>query len=543
MNNQIKKDIAPIEWLVFILLALFGMEEVLTCVAVKIHATFEFFYRASGVVAVLTAITVIAFLAITLKRYLDSKNEDDEEESQYEDAVLARNSPLMWGIAAGLFAICASYIFIFDSFWGNDQTLEYMYSAKDRLELFAINPATGQFMEHGIFPKYKFAALPYFYAVVARLTRINPEILIQYVVPSVILVLYLLMCYRLGKLFFNGRKARSVFFLIIVMILMATGDIWKYTAAYGVFHEGWKGHVIVGALIIPFVCIALYRGIYFKQRTIAIVAIITAVSAAIFIRQLKPPILLIFNRGQYGNQIGLYFGLLLLLATLRFKYVKPERQSDWVIHIVFIVCMLFAYDGLMYPAIAYTACSILDEVGKYRDKTVLVLGGIIMLLFAGSILPWRSLQPVRSTDECMNWVQQAIDQVDNPCFAGDNEVMLKARRMTGCRLPYGQDMWDEEANTEVADVYEEEARILFQAINAGEADARLIGLLAKSAKCNVLCLGDRAFALTAQEAWDEGDADEKRQRGLNALDEQGWELFTRQEGYTIFVKRSANGAN
>lgn len=534
MENQLKTQISISEWLIFTILVVLSLGEGLTCYVVKTKKTFTFFYQVSLVLFALTIFTTVAFIIIAVYRKVKGLDEDSEDEK--DDTILSRNNPIFWIIITILSVVAIVASNLFEKNIGDDLTIEYMHICKDATELFGLNPMTGQAMEQGIYPLYKFNALPYMYGVIARFLNMNPTQLVLYIIPVVVLIGYLLLGYKLGQLLFDYRKGRSAFFLLLILVLLVTGDRWKLTPSYGVLHEGWKGNVIFGVIVIPFIMLLAIRAIRYKQFAYALLGVIVAGGATLFCHRLEIPTLWFANRGAYGHQLGFYFGELFLLICLRAKHNIERIHDGWIL-VVFSLLMVFPYNGLMYPAIAYVYCRLLDEIGKYIDKKVIVVGGLVTICFAGTILPGRSNLPLIKKDIPINQIYEASRMLKNPVLAADNETLEKARIYTGIKTTYGKSLWIEGCGLEVADILSEEPRILYESFNAYEKDARLIGLLSKSAGCNILLAKDELFALTDQEAYEQMDSEEKREDQIDALTSQGWEIYTEGQGYILFVRK------
>lgn len=535
MEIQVKHKVTILEWLVFIMFLVLALEEVLSCIAIKLESSFNIFYKQSLVVVGMTAITIILFLTINIVRYIrNGKNNEPVVDNN-----LSRYNPYMWMIVVVLAATGIISLLCVESYIGNDLTLEYMNSIQSRFPLFSNNPLTGSKLVLGIYPRYKFAALPYLYACIAKFFRIQPNILIYRIVPIIVFFIYLGLCYKIGKQFFPESKGRSVLFIISVLILINTGDRWIYTTAHGILHEGWKGSVSVGCVVIPFAALAVYRIVVYKQYVYGAFACMLSGIATIFCQQLVAPKLWLNSPAEFGHQAGIYFGALVILLAIRQRYPSENECHDNVILLIFALSMLFPYDGLMYPAIAYVCCRILDSMGKYSSKRVVIIGGILTFMLAGTILPFRSGYAFRQASQVDVDLLDSINQVKNPIIVGPNEIVEKARRDFACKTPYGKNLWIPDCGREVADYLDNSSVLLYENINVTEKDAGIIGMLAKANGCNVFFATPDMFALTGQEAWDFEDPEQKKEKLIGTLSKQGWEKYIDKDEYIIFIRRNA----
>jgi len=534
MNNNVKYKVTIIEWLVFISFVVLGLEELLSCIAIKLESSFDIYYKQSLVVVGMTAVTLVLFFIINVLRYIRNRNSQEPN----VDNNLSRYNPYMWAMVVALSFVGIVSLVCLEKYSGNDLTLEYMNSVQNRSSLFSYNPLTGGKLKLGIFPKYKFTALPYFYACIARFLRLDNITLIWIVIPLLIFICYLAICYNMGKMFFPDSKARSLIFLAAVLILILTGDKWRYTVSHALLHEGWKGSSIVGCIVLPFFAMALHRTIVLRQRIYGIVAMIASLAALAFCRQMFIPRLWFWEPENFGHQAGVYFGALVILLSIRQKYPSEQKTKDGLLLLLFSISMLFPYNGLMYPAIAYVCCKLLDGMGKYSDKRVVILGGIITFMLAGTVLPLKGGYSIDHVDQVNTDIEECVGLVRTPMLVGPNQIVENARMYIGCRTPYGKNLWIADCGREVADPLDEMECKLYENINMPEKNAVDIGLLAKHTGCNIFFATPEMFALTAQEAWDSEDPVQKKENLMGALTILGWEKYIDRGDYYIFIRRN-----
>lgn len=134
----------------------------------------------------------------------------------------------------------------------NDIMLETVLTTIQTDTLFVMHPLTGRVMEAGMITSKKLITLPLFYAAVIRMTGLEAEVFLYFVMGVVTLV----SAYYANELLFSqivqpGRFQRYLF-RIILGVLILSGDYHEGVISYQLLYRGYEGSTICFAVILPY---------------------------------------------------------------------------------------------------------------------------------------------------------------------------------------------------------------------------------------------------------------------------------------------------
>ena len=133
-----------------------------------------------------------------------------------------------------------------------DIVLETVLTTIQSDSLYVTHPLTGQVMEAGMISSKKILTSPLFYAGVVRMTGVDAETFLYFVMG----VMTLLCSYYASALLFsqvssNTRSKRYVFGIIMGLLILS-GDYHSGLISYKLLYQGYEGNTICFAVILPY---------------------------------------------------------------------------------------------------------------------------------------------------------------------------------------------------------------------------------------------------------------------------------------------------
>lgn len=133
-----------------------------------------------------------------------------------------------------------------------DMTLETVEGFLKTDRIYESNPMTGLPYQQGIPSRLKILCLPTFYAMLCKLSHTGAELLVRHAVPTAVLLMAYLAYGVLAKTLFPENRRRREIFLMLTLLLFLAGDYLYGMEGFGLFHGGFQGVSIRGAVLIPY---------------------------------------------------------------------------------------------------------------------------------------------------------------------------------------------------------------------------------------------------------------------------------------------------
>lgn len=241
------------------------------------------------------------------------------------------------------------------------------------------------------------------------------------------------------------------------------------------------------------------------------------------------------TEGAAGKYLAL-FCIALLIIWLFYKERKGEAENVLLAYgIVSLVVLIFSpilywllqilkigveYQTYLWllPVLTVTAYAavllstrIEQQVGckTEKKKWLCVAACIFVTAMSGTVLPYTSAATkLKYTDQNAEAAIEAViaqkESVEGPVvLAAQQEIVERIRSYDGeILLLYGKDMWMEDANTAVADVYPQDYIYLYERMKVDYQDPEEVAGLAERFGCNVLVLREKIPEDTMQyERW------------------------------------------
>lgn len=504
-----KESIALTECYLSGLLFLFLLSEISACIVIKMEESFSAYCAIFGAAALICSLLSLALNLKTAKG-LFARVRGFFAGAQ-GNSKKWRRQRMQYAIIAVLFCLQIAGYFVYAPDTGRNTTVETVWSALLTDTVFAYNPVTGQALRYGMYPIYKFASLPLLYGALCRVSGISPEILLFYAVPVWLLfVFFALLNLWSGVLFEQQREKRNLF-LIFSGLLLVFGDGEKSSFAYGLLHGGWKGETLAAALIVPFGAYILWLLLVKKERLYGIAGILLTVCGMVFTRPMFLPDSFAFTAEDSGRTWGI-----LLLALLAFYLVREKTKKKWkkqeaVLLAAALLTGIVSGSALLILAAAYAGTCMWSIAGEWKRGGKVFAGFLLFICMTGTIYPFGS-------DAVKKWEipqeeEELLDKIETLAQAYKEEVMLLApeqvmeqARIRNGRiiLPYGKDLWYENCNREIADVYTEEELVLYEQMKLVDIQPDTVAAMAAQMHCNILVLPEEMSAeAMAQHGWRE----------------------------------------
>lgn len=205
------------------------------------------------------------------------------------------------------------------------------------------------------------------------------------------------------------------------------------------------------------------------------------------------------RRGQAGDVL-LAYGII-SLAMIIFSPILYLLLQTWKIGVEYQVYLL------LLPVLTVTAyaavllsTSMEQRAGSDRKKKkwLCVVVCIFVTAMSGTVLPYTSAATKfqYADQNAVAAIEAVIAQkefVEGPVLlAAQQEIVERIRGYDGeILLLYGKDMWMEDANTAVADVYPQDCVYLYERMKVDYQDPGEIAGLAERLGCNVLVLREK----------------------------------------------------
>ncbi|MBE5847836.1 MAG: hypothetical protein E7300_09200 [Lachnospiraceae bacterium] len=475
------------------LLFLLTLGEAAACVVIKMKAPFSLFCQIVGYgalfVCVVSLINIPAFRQAMHRGRAVAKQTEEALTDKKSRAVLAVAVIVLWLIQI---AACL----IYDPNPVSDTMGETIWTMVLSGRVFEINPVTGSALQTGMYPLYKLASLPLFYAMLFQQAGIPMEMFLFLMIPIWVICIHMVVVYRWGSELFQTQIGKRHWFLVFYGIMLAVGDGSHVGFPYLLLHRGWTGEAMAYAFAVPFAGYMLYRTLTSEDRLYGLAGTLMGIVAFLFSRPLFVPEATSFFAGN-GNRMWsvLLIGILALHLTWRAKN-QIMRKREMILVVAFLVLGIYAKLPATLLGASYV-CSLLNgmAMGRKQERR-LAVGLILICCLSGTVLPFSSGDPKiydipKERREVLYKVDELASGVEKPYVWAPDALAERLRLRNGrIMLPYGKDIWQEACNREIADVYSAEEMGLWQQMQAEDADPELIAAMATDMPCNILVLGE-----------------------------------------------------
>ncbi len=140
-----------------------------------------------------------------------------------------------------------------------DAVLETVQTTLQTDSINQFHPFTGRIMELGVIPSKKVLTLPFWYAALTRLTGFSAVDTVL-VWGSFLTVTASLMAFtQLANLIMGRETRKNWLFVILLELLILSGDYVMSATGYRLLFYGYSGESIVGLVGIPMLLCVLYR--------------------------------------------------------------------------------------------------------------------------------------------------------------------------------------------------------------------------------------------------------------------------------------------
>lgn len=136
-----------------------------------------------------------------------------------------------------------------------DITLETVNSFLATNGIYSVSPLTGKSYSGAPF-RYEILCLPTIYAWISSWLKMNPELVVVRIVPSIILCAAYMAYYLLADTLFEGyedKKSRQWLFMLFVSVIFILCEGAVFSEGYGVLHGGHLGTTMRNSILIPLV--------------------------------------------------------------------------------------------------------------------------------------------------------------------------------------------------------------------------------------------------------------------------------------------------
>lgn len=504
-----KESIALTECYLSGLLFLFLLAEISACIVIRTGKSFsEYCILLGGSVLVCSLLSLVLNLKTAKELLLRVRGFFAEARENFGTR---REQRVQYAVIAALLLLQIAGYFLYAPDTGGDTTVETVSAALLTDTVFGYNPVTGQALRYGMYPLYKFASLPLLYGALCRAGGISPDVLLLSAVPVwLLLVFSALLNLWSGALFERQREKRNLF-LIFSGLLIVFGDGEKSSFAYALLHGGWKGEALAAALVVPFGAYIVWLLFLKKERLYAAAGILLSACGIIFTRPMFLPDSFAFTAEDSGRTWGLALLALLAFYLVREKTKKKWKKREAVFLSFALVTGIVSGSALLILAAAYAGTCMWSVAGEWKRGGKVFAGFLILICMTGTIYPFGS-EAVKK-GQVPQAEEELLDKIETLAQAYKGEVMLlapehvmeRARIQSGAIiLPYGKDLWYENCNREIADVYTEEELILYEQMKLVDIQPDTVAAMAAQMRCDILVLPEEMSAeAMRQHGWRE----------------------------------------
>ena len=493
------------------LLFLFLLGEAASCIVIKMDGSFSFycllfacFIGAGALISLVIGRKVPVQLWENLKNAAGEKRDEGKR---------------LWNLMMALVGVLLLLAFPILGYWlyvpdaAGSTMVETISVTVLTDTIFGYNPVTGAALEYGMYPIHKFACLPLIYSALYRLSGLSQNAFAYYAIPIWVLLVFVMLMAQCGKTVFGENKEKRSIFMLLLGAWLVTGNGDKGTLAYQLLHGGFKGETLACAVIIPFGVYMLYYFFVKKERLFGGIGTMLSLCGILVSRPLFLPERFAFFAEDSGREWMLFALAVFVLYLTREKTRKKWKKQE----VVLLGMCLFAglITGNIFPmaGTAYVG-TCLWNIAEERKKAVpFLVGAILLICMAGTVLPFRGdctkKADIPSGDvEILNRIEELAEDCEKEAvLVAPQNVMERARlHNTKIVLPYGKDLWQENCNREIADVYTDKEILLFEQMKTDYMQPDTIAVMAAEMHCNILVMRERmSEEVLIRGGWKEAD--------------------------------------
>ena len=472
---------------------LFAVGELAGCVVIKLDGNFAMY---KGIFGGLTAAALCVCVIVGRKTLARIPEELVQRVRNFFGVFTGKDNVQKFVtvclVLLVLLHVAGYFIYVPDV--GSDVTAETVHVTDVTGTVFAYNPVTGTQMEHGVYPIYKLASLPFLYTLIVQLTGMQTGLLLFYVIPVWALLVSFALAVNWAGILFPERKDMSSRFLLLYLLLLTFGDYADGTFAYGLLHGAWKGAVVACAIAVPFGFCMAYHIFAEKQWFYGGAGVLPALAGFVYARPLFAPRLMFASSDEVFHEWALLFLAVLALCLVRERRKQNFKKRE-------VICLAFVlFTGVIVGspltllALAYVGTMLAGSVSERKKSRSILAGLAVIICLAGTVLPFnadtiKKQYIPRESLEVQKRIDELAAKLGQVCLVAPEAVMEQARILNAqvC-LPYGKDMWHEDCNREVADTYTEAQELLYQQMKTDYLQPDTAAVMAKEAGCNLLVL-------------------------------------------------------
>lgn len=173
------------------------------------------------------------------------------------------------------------------------------------------SPYTGDILEWKKASPYILSPFPVFWAMIARICKIHPTILMHTIAPVILICLAYMIYYILGKQFFKDEEIKAQYFLLFMCVLNLFGYCSTRTVAAMLLLRIWQGKAMMASVLIP-VLIYYMNEFKEKKRGYAVYICFTLIAMDL------------------ASSMGVFLGILMIGIYICIPLVLHKRLKDAV---------------------------------------------------------------------------------------------------------------------------------------------------------------------------------------------------------------------
>ncbi len=157
--------------------------------------------------------------------------------------------------------------------------------------MFKYHPLTGQAYESGLITSKKIITLPLYYAFWSSISGLSPNFLLDVVITIQTITMTFFASTVLTKTIYRNNKEKTFSFLVILGLLILSGDYFSSAVSTRLLWNGYAGDVICAVVMIPYLlnCVLSYyktkklgNQLAFREKICYLFKILLCMAASIF---------------------------------------------------------------------------------------------------------------------------------------------------------------------------------------------------------------------------------------------------------------------
>lgn len=249
-----KKEVTIPEIIIESSMIMIGLAETVHLSGLFFHIPFHI--CAIIMAALLGAAAVFLFICLLIQR-----NRLKRKQSEHRLLRLLSVYPVLISLVG--FIIIMQIIWYF---WGHlpyikgDITVETVRTILTTDEIYTVNPMTGQAFTQGMPNRLKILVLPTLYAVICKITGIDPLLLCYSVIPSVVLIISYFVYSRWAVYLFPREGKKQAIFMLFTALVYQFGCYGMSMVSFLLFFQGYQGAAFRAGVILPYALLCCLTG-------------------------------------------------------------------------------------------------------------------------------------------------------------------------------------------------------------------------------------------------------------------------------------------